>query len=94
MVGGGTDVVTHYTRVATYSNMVKTKRLPVQIRPTPYVNSIVRTGDGTPIKSTTPRQRIVDGEHVLERMRINDLRWRMIYEDYCEMLEDPVPMQE
>lgn len=73
--------------------MVKTKRLPVQIRPTPFRNSIIRSGTGTPKRSTTPTQRLVDGVHELERLRIEKLRWRMLYEDECEMLEDEI-MQE
>lgn len=96
MIGGAVSVGTHYTRVATYSNMVKRKRSPVQLRlPTLYRHQMMRrTSTKSPIKMLTPQPRYDNDVYLPEQKRLDSLRWRMKFEDECEMLEDHVTMQE
>lgn len=74
--------------------MVKRKRSPVQHLPTAFRWQMMRRATTkSPLKMLTPQPRYVDGAYLPEQKRLDSLRWRMKFEDECEMLEDDI-MQE
>lgn len=75
--------------------MVKTKRSPVQHLPAPFRWQMMRrAATKSPIKMLTPEQRLVNGVRIHNQKMLDQLRWRMKFEDECELLEDDMTMQE